>query len=111
MKHGWNREIKIEKLDSSRKVVIANTTPREVVMEPNRYRQEDIINSLCIVVKELIKESEENATRLESILNMGESYEGIKEESEEGRSEEGRIEEKGKRDYNSENIIYNPQQA
>lgn len=70
-KFGWNDTKKIEKINpSNRKIYVTESTPKEIVTNPSGYRNEDILHSLCLIVKELILTAEEQAKEIENKMEM-----------------------------------------
>jgi len=113
MSFGWQRKIKVEKLDASKRRMITETTPKDVLKSPYGHRQEDIVHSLVIVANEYIKESEEKADRLKKLFeNLGENNgKDSEEKSSEESKEESIKEDSGERNNNDPLIIFNPPQA
>lgn len=58
----WNNTKKVEKLDrTTRKPSIHEVKVSDIVKNPNGFRQEDIILSLCLCVSEIIETLEAQA--------------------------------------------------
>lgn len=70
MSFGWDRQIKVESKRVDGQVIIVESTPKNVIREPNRHRVEDIINSLCAVLSELIIMEEAKAESSQKVLDM-----------------------------------------
>ncbi len=80
----WDRPVKIEKYDPhTRKVSVTQTTPIEVVSQPNGFRQEDITNSLCIVISELVNTVQaqaKSASLLQQMIQQKQEKKDVKPE-------------------------------
>lgn len=70
MSFGWDRSIKVEKLRQDGQRIIEESTPKQVIMEPNRHKVEDIVNSLCVALSELIIMQESQAESSQRVLEM-----------------------------------------
>ena len=58
----WDENKKVELYNpSDRKMLIREATPKYIIQNPNGFRIEDIVHSLCIAVSEMIEMSEAEA--------------------------------------------------
>jgi len=62
MSFGWDTNKKIEFLEpGTRQAVLGTATPNYIIHHPYGFRQEDIVQSLCLAVSELIDMAEAEA--------------------------------------------------
>ena len=70
MSFGWDLPIKVEKKRTDGSVIVEESTPKQVIKEPNRHRVEDIVNSLCAVLSEIIIMEESRSESTQRVLEM-----------------------------------------
>lgn len=77
MGFGWDKNIKVEvsqEAPGGSRTVVVESTPKQVILKPNRHRMEDIINSACLVLGEMILMFEAQAQSQEKVMEMMKNY-------------------------------------
>lgn len=71
----WNtKKVKTVTLQNGTNTIV-EMTPKQIIAAPNRHRIETLIQSLCIVVNQLMEAEEADANRMYSSLQANPSEE------------------------------------
>lgn len=64
----WNtRKVKTTIRSEGREIIV-EATPADIVKAPNTHRVESIMQSLCLIVSELMKQEEDRHGRIEELM-------------------------------------------
>lgn len=64
MEFAWNKKIRAYKMDAERGRIVDEFVIKDILIEPNRYQIEAIIQAACLTMRQLVELEEQRAERL-----------------------------------------------